>query len=300
MRGLFLACLFVVCVACSSAPAGAQAMPPSAEMIERIASELSSRRFATAGETTRSLRDLFQRVAPAVPLIISKDGHGSSVLVERRGTSGLAVTNRHVVTPAWEGKDGLPVVAVVFYHPRLARDVLDRERVVRCLDGRDSTPWCELLGQAWRVAVVVASDPDRDLALLRIPDVPFDARPVTPGVLSNVAPGDTVAVIGHPLNLLWTLTTGIVSGVRSAYPMGSPPNATTATVIQTQTPVNPGNSGGPLLAPSGELVGVIFGARRVPASTAAGSAVPVDAQGLNLAIGVNEVSAFVGKHTRGR
>jgi S1-C subfamily serine protease len=71
-------------------------------------------------------------------------------------------------------------------------------------------------------------------------------------------------------------------------------------VIQTQTPVNPGNSGGPLLAPSGELVGVIFGARQVPASTAAGSAVPVDAQGLNLAIGVNEVSAFVGKHARGR
>jgi len=296
----FLACLFVACVAVPPVAAGAQAPPPAPEMIERIARELSSRRFATSGETTRNLRDLFQRVAPAVPLVISKDGRGSSVVIERRGSSALAVTNHHVVTPAFEGKDGLPVVAVVFYHPRLARDVLDMGRVVQCLDGRDSTPWCELLGQALRFAVVVASDPDRDLALLRIPDVPFDARPVTLGALPNVAPGDTVAVIGHPLNLLWTLTTGIVSGVRSSYPMGPPPNTTKATVIQTQTPINPGNSGGPLLTPTGELIGVIFAARQVRSSTATGSAVPLAAQGLNLAIGVNEVSAFVGKHTRDR
>jgi S1-C subfamily serine protease len=297
---LFLLCLFVACVAASLAPAGAQTPPPAPEMIERIARELSSRRFATSGETTRNLRDLFQKVAPAVPLVISKVGSGSSVLIGRRGSLAIAVTNHHVVTPAFEGKDGLPVVPVVFYHPRLARDILDMERVERCLDGRDSTPWCELLGQALRFAVIVASDPDRDLALLRIPDVPIDAQPVTLGALPAVAPGDTVAVIGHPLNLLWTLTTGIVSGVRSSYPMGPPPDATKATVIQTQTPVNPGNSGGPLLTPTGELIGVIFAATQVRSSTATGSAVPVAAQGLNLAIGVNEVNAFVGKHIRDR
>ena len=68
---------------------------------------------------------------------------------------------------------------------------------------------------------------------------------------------------------------GIVSAVRTKYPMGS----SQGTVIQTQTPIAPGNSGGPLLTPDGRLVGVITWQLR-------------GEQGLNAAVAINEVQGF--------
>jgi S1-C subfamily serine protease len=84
-----------------------------------------------------------------------------------------------------------------------------------------------------------------------------------------------VAVIGHPKGFLWSLTRGIVSAVRTKYPMGG----SEGTVIQTQTPIAPGNSGGPLLTLEGQLVGVV--------TWQVGGT-----QGLNAAIAVNEVQKF--------
>ncbi len=262
------------------------------EVVSRVAKELSTRRFSPPGSDVRSVRDVFRNAAPAVPLIISREGVGSSVLIKRDGLSGLVVTNYHVVNPAFRNADGTAFVLAIFYEPRLARDVLDESRVIGCLTSRDTTPWCELLRKVTRLAVVVASDPDRDLALLTISKVPDGVTPIPPGALGDISPGDDVAVIGHPLGLLWSLTTGIVSGVRSNYPVSASAAAPRATVIQTQTPVNPGNSGGPLLTADGRLIGVIFASSLVRANTEAGTEIKVAASGLNLAIAINEVRKF--------
>jgi S1-C subfamily serine protease len=146
--------------------------------------------------------------------------------------------------------------------------------------------------------VIVATDPNRDLALVTVQSIPESVRPVPWGSLETIRSGDDVVVIGHPLGLLWSVTTGIVSGIRSKYQMSA--SGSGSTVIQTQTPINPGNSGGPLLTSEGQLIGVIFGARTVRAARQNPNAdVSVAAPGLNFAIGVNEVQEFISKATTG-
>jgi S1-C subfamily serine protease len=63
--------------------------------------------------------------------------------------------------------------------------------------------------------------------------------------------GTKVFVIGHPVRLGWTVTQGIVSGLRGAGEV-----APTA-LIQTDAAISPGNSGGPLLDEHGHLVGIV-------------------------------------------
>jgi S1-C subfamily serine protease len=101
-------------------------------------------------------------------------------------------------------------------------------------------------------AQVIAWDRVFDLALLKVPLTPefvFD----TTGA-PEVMPGQKVFVIGSPIDpfLENTVTSGIVSatGRRRFLQMGD--------VIQVDAPVNPGNSGGPLIDEKGQLVGVVF------------------------------------------
>jgi S1-C subfamily serine protease len=270
----------------------------SPEVIGRIASELSTRRLDPASQGVRGFGDVFRNAVSAVPLVISKNGVGSSVLVQTTGSKGYVITNHHVVAPPFLATDGTPYVIAIFHDRELARDILDIARVDACLSRRDQTPWCEALWRATRYCPLIRLDADRDLALVEVPNLPPGARQIplgALGVLSNVSPGDEVGVIGHPSGFLWSLTTGIVSGVRSNYPILSSPSASRATVIQTQAPINPGNSGGPLLTASGQLLGVMFSAGLVPANTASGSPISVPAQGLNFAIAIDEVRAFLAK-----
>jgi S1-C subfamily serine protease len=131
--------------------------------------------------------------------------------------------------------------------------------------------------------------------LLVVGEVPASVRAISWGSVDAVTPGDDVVVIGHPLGLLWSITTGIVSGVRSNFRI-SESSTTESTVVQTQTPVNPGNSGGPLLTSDGRLIGVIFGSPTLNASQNPNAEVRVAAPGLNFAIGVNEVRGFISRN----
>lgn len=98
---------------------------------------------------------------------------------------------------------------------------------------------------------VVASDPERDLAVLIPTETGF--RPRTVLAFSDGRPevGTDVAAIGHPrAGVDWTVTFGRIGGV-------DPPTATRVVpLLQTGTPLNPGNSGGPLVDARGWVVGV--------------------------------------------
>jgi S1-C subfamily serine protease len=91
---------------------------------------------------------------------------------------------------------------------------------------------------------VLALDPTNDLALVRVPGVALAPIP-----LSETAPevGDPCYAIGAPLGMDQTFTEGIVSAKRE---MGN------TQVVQMQTPIAPGSSGGPLLDARGQLIGV--------------------------------------------
>ncbi len=103
-------------------------------------------------------------------------------------------------------------------------------------------------------ADLVGVDPSTDLALLRV-----DARSsaLTPLLLGNsdrVRVGDEVVAIGNPFGLDRTVTFGIVSALQREI---LAPNAFAIDqVIQTDAPINQGNSGGPLLSMRGQVIGV--------------------------------------------
>jgi serine protease DegS len=99
-------------------------------------------------------------------------------------------------------------------------------------------------------AHVVGSDPDSDLAVL---SVGLKFLPVAPlGRSDQLRVGDVVLAIGNPLGLSHTVTHGIVSAVSRAQ-LGIAP---VEDFIQTDAPINRGNSGGALVDSSGALVGI--------------------------------------------
>src|SRR5262245_193275 len=103
-------------------------------------------------------------------------------------------------------------------------------------------------------AKVVGTDPSTDLALL---DVDVDAKALTPLVLGDsdeVEVGDPVAAIGNPFGLERTVTAGIVSALQRD--LRAPNGYTIDHVIQTDAPINSGNSGGPLIDADGRVIGV--------------------------------------------
>ncbi len=103
-------------------------------------------------------------------------------------------------------------------------------------------------------ARVVGTDPDQDLAVLRI-EAPADSlSPVRLGTSANLRVGQKVLAIGNPFGLDHTLTTGVVSALERT--IQSMSERTIQGVIQTDAAINPGNSGGPLLDSGGRLIGV--------------------------------------------
>jgi S1-C subfamily serine protease len=107
---------------------------------------------------------------------------------------------------------------------------------------------------------VVGTDPDSDLAVIKV-DVPSsELHPLTLGNSDQVKVGQAVIAIGNPFGLEGTMTTGIVSGkgrtVQSLRTTSDGGVYSVGDIIQTDAAINPGNSGGPLLNLNGEVVGV--------------------------------------------
>ncbi|WP_328675468.1 trypsin-like peptidase domain-containing protein [Streptomyces sp. NBC_00322] len=162
-------------------------------------------------------------------------------------------------------------------------------------------------------AKVVGTDPDKDLALIKLEGA-SGLKAAALGDSSKVAVGDEVVAIGSPEGLTGTVTSGIVSALnrdvtvakqqdpgqqqdpRQGWPFefggqqfngdtGS--SKTTYKAIQTDASLNPGNSGGALINMNGEIIG-INSAMYSPSSTTGSTAGSV---GLGFAIPVNTVKA---------
>ena len=122
-------------------------------------------------------------------------------------------------------------------------------------------------------AKIILQDPAHDLALLQI-----NANNLTPAVLSesrDLQVGQNVYAIGNPFGLNGTMTTGILSSIRS---VREPQGATIENALQTDAAINPGNSGGPLLNSRGEVIGMntLIATGGAEQSSGIGFAIPVD------------------------
>ena len=176
-------------------------------------------------------REVYQKNVNSVVLIITKNKDGS----KSKGTgsvidSSKVITNAHVVL---EGRDQMPDEILIF----LSEDNFNDESQKNYKKGRS--------------AKILRYDSDLDLALLevkRIKTVPAIGLADS----DQVMVGDPVLAIGHPESGgLWSLTSGRIgsiiknqSGIKGKH------------VFQTETSLNRGNSGGPLLDGNGDMVGV--------------------------------------------
>lgn len=195
-----------------------QALPSLAPMLKRVTpavvSVYSRQTVRVASPLGPFANDPFFRRffgVPAMPRERVERALGSGVIIDAQ--RGLVLTNHHVV----ENADGVSVT-------------LSNGRSVEA----------EFLG----------SDPDTDIALIRIPAQNLTAIPLADSDQLQV--GDFVVAVGNPYGLGQTVTSGIVSAVgRSGIPVAGFQN-----FIQTDASINPGNSGGPLVNLQGQLVGI--------------------------------------------
>jgi S1-C subfamily serine protease len=103
-------------------------------------------------------------------------------------------------------------------------------------------------------AEVVGTEPNSDLALLKVEAPAAKLHPLKLGDSSKMEVGDPVVAIGNPFDLQRTVTSGIVSALQRE--IQAPDGVTIDNVIQTDAAINPGNSGGPLINADGEVIGI--------------------------------------------
>jgi S1-C subfamily serine protease len=126
-------------------------------------------------------------------------------------------------------------------------------------------------------ARVIGKDQRHDLALLQI-DGGAGLAPVVLAQSRDLIPGQKVFAIGNPFGLNGTMTTGIISAIRS---VRGPQGGQIENAIQTDAAINPGNSGGPLLNSRGEVIGInsliaTNPNQQVDQSAGIGFAIPID------------------------
>ena len=212
----------------------AQAAPNAAAAVPTVAALPT----AVDGQVLPSLAPMLKRVLPAVVSVTSKQrvrvntpfgddpvfrrmfgipqeriaqSLGSGVIIDAQ--RGLVLTNNHVVEDADEVS-------------------------VNLADGRTLK------------AEFVGSDPDTDVALMRIPAQDLTAIPMANSDRLQI--GDFVVAIGNPFGVGQTVTSGIISAVGR----NNLPGAGFQNFIQTDASINPGNSGGALVDLNGRLVGI--------------------------------------------
>ncbi len=189
-----------------------------------------------------SPREIYEQTAPAVVMVMGyadggRNGSGGTGSIIQ--ADGLVLTNAHVVI---EEPTGKPFSRLsVFLKPRRVTGESESD-----------------LSHMVRAKVLAYSQP-LDLALLKLEGVTDPLPVIDVSEAGRARIGDRVVAIGHPeQGGLWSLTTGVISaevdnfnGVRGK------------NVFQTETGLNRGNSGGPLLDGEGRMVGVNSAIARV-------------------------------------
>lgn len=189
-----------------------------------------------AGAETFNPKTVYKKVSPRVVLITgfepggSYQGMGTGSIIRK---DGLVLTNAHVV---FNGKKKRPWKQLrVFLKPPRITGNLKKDTKKKY------------------AARLLVYNNDLDLALLKIEGDPSGSYdPI--GFMSSgrVEIGDRVVAIGHPESGgLWTLTTGTISSFKEDFQ-----NIAGKHVFQTETSLNRGNSGGPLLDNDGLMVGI--------------------------------------------
>jgi 2-alkenal reductase len=250
------------------APAVAQAVATPRAVVSPAAQPLAGNRFDP--------HRIYQARAAGVVSIFaiygrdslsSQEAQGSGFVVSRKG---YVLTNSHVITNAGEGDGRVSAADKVFV------EFQDRDRVP---------------------AKVVGWDIYDDVGLVKVDPGDHPLEPVPLGNSAAVEVGQPVAAIGSPFGNLNSLTVGVVSATqRSIQSLTSRYSLVDA--IQTDAPINHGNSGGPLFDARGRVIGINAQIRSDSGNAeGVGFAVPIDSARRSMAqlVAAGRVSyAYIG------
>ena len=205
----------------------------------------------------KGAEDIYSDYAPSVVFIGNEQngsirGTGSGFVVYKNGLK--IITNWHVVDSAENIR--------VWLKPK---EMVDANYLIYKVDSYKAN--------------LVKINKTKDLAMIEVVGLPLKVSPVIFGNFSKIKPGQNSFAIGHPNELLWTFTSGMVSQVRPNYNWKYKGSIHKANVIQTQASINPGNSGGPLFNKNKELIGV--------------NTFTSEGENLNFAIAVDDVVKFL-------
>jgi S1-C subfamily serine protease len=210
-------------------------LPPATQLPASTSAPVNLATPLLTGEieiTQGDLISLYTSISPGVVTIWTFDdsttglsttlptGQGSGFVIDNQG---YIITNHHVIAGADEIEVDFPSGAKA---------------------------WGELIG----------TDPDSDLAVLKVAIDEKFLAPLPLGDSDGVQVGEFVVAIGNPFGLRSTMTVGIISAIgRTLESERTTPGGlrfSAGDLIQTDAAINPGNSGGPLLNMNGEVIGV--------------------------------------------
>ena len=200
----------------------------SSKVILQIMRE-SKNSDSNASSKTRGIKEvrIFEDSAPSVVYIKNPTSVGTGALISN---DGLVFTNSHVV--------GDSKKVSVYFMPKNAG---------------------KYTGENYMAGVVVNNNKKADLALIKLVKTPVGVKPLLLANASSIKIGQDVHAIGHPgLGAEWTYTRGYIGQILKNHEWGYDDGITRKAqmVIQSQTPIMGGNSGGPLLNDAGEVIGV--------------------------------------------
>jgi S1-C subfamily serine protease len=191
----------------------------------------------------------YQTIIPSVVRIVGlgkeKDGKESG---ERSVGTGVVIVDKGVILTNLHVVQGATVIKVTF------------------ADGLEST------------ASITGIQPENDLAVLQAHKIPDDMIAATMRSTADLQPGDEVMAVGYPFGIGPSASTGVVSGLKRSFrsPEGK---QMMSNLIQFDAAANPGNSGGPLVTMSGEVVGIvtaIYNPNQQRTFVGVGFAVPIE------------------------
>jgi S1-C subfamily serine protease len=195
------------------------------------------------------------QATPIVSAAPKRHGALSAEAVYRRGAPGVVVItatqSENVPATAFSPavKRQVRVLGSGFVLDRRG-DIVTNEHVVA--NGKDVT--VGFSAGATYSAKVLGTDPSTDVAVIRVNAPRSALDPLSLADSNSVQVGDTVYAIGNPFGLDRTMTAGIVSAV--GRDIQAPNGLSIPRAIQTDAPINHGNSGGPLLDVEGQVIGI--------------------------------------------
>lgn len=198
---------------------------------------------------SRAVTQAVEIVAPSVVSIVASGGAGT-----RRGRSSVEAGSGSGFIFASDG--------LVLTNSHVVEDA--RHVAVTLADGRD------------RDADIVGRDPDTDIAVLKVSAAELASAAF--GDSRSLRPGQLVIAIGNPYGFQHSVTAGVVSALGRS--LRGRTGRLIEHVIQTDAALNPGNSGGPLVASDGRVVGV-------------NTAIIAGGQGLSFAVPISTVTAVL-------